>query len=250
MIKALIVDDEKNSCEALQLLLEKSCPEVQVVGIANSGAEALQKIPGLRPQLVFLDIEMPNMNGFQLLEQLQKIDFELIFTTSYDQYAIKAFKFSAIDYLLKPVDREELEKAVEKVSKKLTNNINQQLGILLQKINQPSVPVQKIALPTMQGLELVSIDSIISCSANSNYTEFFLGDKKRILVSRTLKETEELLEDYSFLRVHHSHIVNLNAITRYVKGEGGYLIMNDGSTVDVSRSRKDILMQRLQPHKE
>ena len=135
------------------------------------------------------------------------------------------------------------------VSKKLTYNINQQLDILLQKINQPSAPVQKIALPTMQGLELVSIDSIINCSANSNYTEFFLTDKRKILVSRTLKEIEELLEDHSFLRVHHSHIINLNAITRYVKGEGGYLIMNDGSTVDVSRSRKEILMQKLQPSK-
>lgn len=249
MIKALIVDDEKNSCEALQLLLERSCPEIEIISTAHSGTEALKKIQTSHPQLVFLDIEMPNMNGFQLLEQLSKIDFELIFTTSYDQYAIKAFKFSAIDYLLKPVDREELEKAVEKVSKKLTNNINQQLDILLQKINQPSAPVQKIALPTMQGLELVSIDSIINCSANSNYTEFFLTDKRKILVSRTLKEIEELLEDHSFLRVHHSHIINLNAITRYAKGEGGYLIMSDGSTVDVSRSRKDLLMQKLQPSK-
>jgi two-component system LytT family response regulator len=135
MIKAMIVDDEKNSCEALQLLLERSCPEVQIVAVAYSGADALNKIQSLHPQLVFLDIEMPNMNGFQLLEQLQKIDFELIFTTSYDQYAIKAFKFSAIDYLLKPVDREELGRAVEKVSKKLTNNINQQLDILLQKVS-------------------------------------------------------------------------------------------------------------------
>ena len=162
MIKAMIIDDERNSCEALQLLLERSCPEVEVIGLAHSWAEALNKIQTLHPQLVFLDIEMPNMNGFQLLEQIPKITFELIFTTSYDQYAIKAFKFSAIDYLLKPVDREELEKAVEKVSKKMANNINQQLDILLQKINQPSAPLQKIALPTMQGLELVSIHSIIS----------------------------------------------------------------------------------------
>jgi two-component system, LytTR family, response regulator len=249
MIEAMIVDDERHSCEALQLLLERSCPEVKVIGLANSGAEAKNKIQTLHPQLVFLDIEMPNMNGFQLLEQLSKIDFELIFTTSYDQYAIKAIKFSAIDYLLKPVDREELENAVQKVSKKLTNNINQQLGILLQKINQPSAPLQKIALPTIQGLELVSINAIISCSANNNYTEFYLTDKRKILVSRTLKEMEELLEDQLFLRVHHSHIVNLNAVTRYVKGEGGYLIMSDGSTVDVSRSRKELLIQKLQPSK-
>jgi len=249
MITTIIVDDERHSCEALQILLKECCPEVQLEAICFSGTEALQKINTLHPQLVFLDIEMPNMNGFQLLEQLTKIDFELIFTTSYDQYAIKAIKFSALDYLLKPVDREELQKAVQKVLKKVNGNISQQLEILLQKVNQPAIPVKRIALPTMQGLELVEINSIISCSSNSNYTEFYLADKKKILVSRTLKEIDELLEGYSFMRVHNSHIVNLNAITKYIKGEGGYLIMTDSSTVDVSRSRKEILMQKLLPSK-
>lgn len=249
MITTIIVDDERHSCEALQILIEDCCPELSVAAVCYSGEEALQKIVSLHPQLVFLDIEMPNMNGFQLLEQLPKIDFELIFTTSYDQYAIKAIKFSALDYLLKPVDREELERAVQKVQKKVNSTLSQQLEILLQKVNQPSNPVQRIALPTMQGLELVPINSIISCSSNSNYTEFFLTDNRRILVSRTLKETEEMLDGYAFVRVHHSHIVNLNEITKYIKGEGGYLIMTDGSTVDVSRSRKEALMQRLQPSK-
>ncbi len=250
MIKTIIVDDERHSCEALQILIKDCCPELSVAAVCYSGEEALQEIVSLHPQLVFLDIEMPNMNGFQLLEQLPKIDFELIFTTSYDQYAIKAIKFSALDYLLKPVDREELEKAVQKMLKKINNTIPQQLEILLQKINQPSIPVQRIALPTMQGLELVPVNTIISCSANNNYTEFFLSDKKRILVSRTLKEIEEILEDYAFLRVHHSHIINLNEIVRYIKGEGGYCIMTDGSSVDVSRSRKEELMMRLLPIKE
>lgn len=249
MITAIIVDDERHSCEALQILLKQCCPEVEIKAFCFSGEDALKKINTLQPQLVFLDIEMPNMNGFQLLEQLPKIDFELIFTTSYDQYAIKAIKFSALDYLLKPVDREELQKAVQKVEKKANSNISQQLEILLQKVKQPSIPVKRVALPTMQGLELVEINSIISCSANNNYTEFFLADKKKILVSRTLKETEEMLEDYAFMRVHHSHIVNLNEITRYIKGEGGYLLMTDGSTVDVSRSRKELLMQKLQASK-
>jgi len=249
MITTIIVDDEKNSCEALQILINDCCTELQLVAICYSAEEALQKISTLHPQLVFLDIEMPNMNGFQLLEQLPKIDFELIFTTSYDQYAIKAIKFSALDYLLKPVDREELQKAVQKVLKKVNGNVSQQLEILLQKVNQPSIPVKRVALPTMQGLELVEINSIISCSANNNYTEIFLTGKKKILVSRTLKEAEEMLEDYAFIRVHNSHIVNLNEIVRYIKGEGGYLIMTDGSTIDVSRSRKELLMQKLQPSK-
>jgi two-component system LytT family response regulator len=230
MINAIIIDDERHSCDALNMLLAKCCPQVQVAAICNSAAEGIKKIHELKPQLVFLDIEMPHMNGFQLLEQLPAINFEIIFTTSYDQYAITAFKFSALDYLLKPVDREELDKAV-------------------QKINHPAVPVQRIALPTMQGLEFVPVDSIISCTSSNNYTEFALADKKRILVSRTLKEAEDMLAGYSFLRVHNSHVVNLNAITRYVKGEGGYLMMTDGSTIDVSRSRKEVLMQKLVPYK-
>ena len=229
MITAIIIDDERHSCDALKMLLEKCCPQVQVTAICHSGEEGIKKITELNPNLIFLDIEMPHMNGFQMLEQLPKIDFEIIFTTSYDQYAITAFKFSALDYLLKPVDREELEKAVQKVSKKINPAISQQLEILMQKINQPSVPVQRIALPTMQGLEFVPVESIISCSSSNNYTEFFLTGKKRLLVSRTLKETEDMLADHAFLRVHNSHIVNLNAITRYVKGEGGYLVMADGS---------------------
>jgi len=220
------------------------------MAICYSASEGIAKISELKPDLIFLDIEMPHMNGFQMLEQLPKINFEIIFTTSYDQYAITAFKFSALDYLLKPVDREELEKAMQKISKKINPPISQQLEILLQRINQPSVPVQRIALPTMQGLEFVPVDSIIHCTSRNNYTEFFLKDKKKLLVSRTLKEVEDMLADHSFLRVHNSHVVNLNAITRYAKGEGGYLIMTDGSTIDVSRSRKELLMQKLQPYKE
>lgn len=250
MIRAIIIDDERHSCDALKMLLAKCCSQVEVAAICHSGGEGIKMIGELKPQLVFLDIEMPHMNGFQMLEQLPTINFEVIFTTSYDQYAITAFKFSALDYLLKPVDREELEKAVQKVLKTISPPVSQQLEILLQKINQPAITIQRIALPTMQGLEFVPVDSIISCSSNNNYTEFFLADKKKLLVSRTLKEVEDMLTDHSFLRVHNSHIVNLNAITRYVKGEGGYLVMTDGSSVDVSRSRKELLMQRLQPHKE
>lgn len=250
MNKAIIIDDEIHSCDALKMLLDKCCPQIQVIAICHSAKEGIAKINELKPDLIFLDIEMPYMNGFQMLEQFSKIDFEIIFTTSYDQYAIKAFKFSALDYLLKPVDREELEKAVQKISKKINPSISQQLEILLQKINQPSVPVQRIALPTMQGLEFIPVESILHCSSSNNYTEFFLTDKKKLLVSRTLKETEDMLADHAFIRVHHSHIVNLNAITKYVKGEGGYLIMEDGSSIDVSRSRKELLMQKLQPYKE
>lgn len=249
MIKAIIVDDEPYCCEVLSTLLERHCPEVSIEAICGSAAEAMTAIADHPVQLVFLDIEMPHMNGFQLLEQLRPIDFDLIFTTSYDQYALKAIKFSALDYLLKPIDRVELQAAVRKAIHRLERPLPQQLQILLQKLHQPAHQVNQVALPTMEGLQLVPLDSIISCASNSNYTIISLKDKLKITVSRTLKEIEEMLEDYMFMRVHHSYLVNLNEIRKYIKGEGGNLIMSDGSSVDVSRSKKELLLKRLQPRK-
>jgi two-component system LytT family response regulator len=246
MIKAIIIDDEPYCCEALDILLQRYCPGVQVIAICHSGKEAITAIQSMKPQLVFLDIEMPQMNGFEMLEQLKGTQFELIFTTSYDQYAIKAIRFSALDYLLKPIDREELQQAVQKVERRLEHPLPQQLELLLQKIQPGTSSVQRIALPTMEGLQLVPINTIISCASHSNYTIFHLKNKEKITVSRTLKETEELLQEYGFLRVHHSFLVNLNEINKYIKGEGGYLVMSDGSSIDVSRSRKELLLQRLQ----
>ena len=247
MLKAIVIDDEAYCCESLATLLERFCPEVKISGICNSGQEALTAIQELKPHLVFLDIEMPYMNGFELLERLPSIDFELIFTTSYDQYAIKAFRFSALDYLLKPVDREELQKAVKKVVNRTQSPLPQQLEILLQKINQPNTPIQRIALPTMEGLQLVPVHSIISCASEGNYTIFLMKDKQKIIVSRQLKEAEEMLAEHSFFRVHNSYLVNMNEISKYMKGEGGYLVMSDGSMVDVSRSKKEMLLRKLLP---
>ena len=248
-IKAIIVDDESYSCETLATLLERYCPEVEVIDICTSGENALKSIKRSLPDLLFLDIEMPHMNGFEMLKKLDTVNFQLIFTTSYDQYAIKAIRFSALDYLLKPVDREELQAAVQKAIQKLGQTLPQQLNILLQKLNGTQSSNQKIALPAMEGLQMVPVDSIITCASDSNYTNIFLKHNKKIVVSRTLKEIEEMLDGYSFVRVHHSYLINLNEVEKYVKGEGGYLIMTDGSTIDVSRSRKEALMQKLQPSK-
>ena len=247
MIKAIIIDDEPYSCESLVTLLERYCPNVKVADICYSGESGISAILEQQPQIVFLDIEMPKMNGFEMLEKLPEISFQIIFTTSYDQYAIKAIRFSALDYLLKPVDREELQRAVQKVTQQQNHQLPQQLEILLQKVRQPAPAIQKIALPTLEGLEMVPVDSIISCSSDSNYTIFLLKNKQKLVASRTLKEIEEMLEGYSFVRVHHSHMVNLNEIHKYIKGEGGYLIMSDDSSVDVSRSRKELLLKKLQP---
>lgn len=247
MMTAIIIDDEAYSCETLTMLLARYCPRVHVIAVCNSGADALKEIHAQKPQLVFLDIEMPHMNGFELLEQLTEINFELIFTTSYDQYAIKAIRFSALDYLLKPIDREELVRAVEKAVQKQQRPFQQQLEILLQKLQQPSASILKIALPTMDGLQMIPVDSIISCESNSNYTIILQKNKLKTIASRTMKEVEEMLEDHAFIRVHHSYIVNLNEVNKYVKGEGGYLVMSDGSRIDVSRSRKEMLLKKLQP---
>ena len=245
MITAIIVDDEPYSCESLATLIERYCPDIKLLDICYSGADALKAIHEQAPTILFLDIEMPGMNGFEMLQKLPSINFSIIFTTSYDQYALKAIRFSALDYLLKPVDREDLQIAVQKAIQNAEHSLPQQIEILLQKLNHPTIPVNKIAIPTMEGLQMLFVENIIRCSSDSNYTMLHLKNKQKITASRTLKEIEEMLEDYSFLRVHHSYIINLNEIEKYVKGDGGYLIMSDGSNIDVSRSRKDMLLKKL-----
>jgi two-component system, LytTR family, response regulator len=247
MIKTILIDDEMHCLKTLDILLKEYCPNVQVMQKCDSARAGIEAIKMLKPDLVFLDIEMPHMNGFEMLKHVPEISFALIFTTGYDQYAIKAFRFSALDYLLKPIDHQELKIAIEKVSRHLQHPLPQQLEILLQKVHAQSATINKIALPTMEGLEMIPVDTIISCESDRNYTIVLLKNKQKIVVSKILKEIEEMLIDFSFLRVHHSYIVNLNEISKYIKGEGGYLLMSDGSSIDVSRSRKEVLLQKLQP---
>lgn len=249
MVKAIIIDDEMHCRKTLEILLKEYCPDVQLIEQCSEAETGIKAIKEGKPDLVFLDIEMPNMNGFEMLEKFQEIYFEIIFTTSYDQYAIKAFHFSALDYLLKPVERIELQRAVQRVTQRMNSPLPQQLEILLQKLHHPVSSIQKIALPTMEGLQMIALNSIISCASDSNYTIFQLKNKQKLIASRPLKEIEEMLEDYSFLRVHNSYLVNLNEIEKYIKGEGGYLIMTDGSSVDVSRNKKEILLNKLRPNR-
>ena len=194
MIKAVVIDDEIHSRKTLSVLLKEYCPDVQVTEQCSDAESGIAAIQRLKPDLIFLDIEMPNMNGFEMLEKIPEINFQIIFTTSYDQYAIKAIRFSALDYLLKPVDREELQSAVQKVSDRLRHPVPQQLEILLQKIHQPA-SIQRIALPTMDGLQMIPLNLIISCASDSNYTIFQLKNKQKLIVSRPLKEIEEMLEE-------------------------------------------------------
>ena len=250
MLKTIIIDDEPYCCEILAAMLEADCTDVNIAGIYTNGPDAIKAIHQLSPDIVFLDVEMPKMNGFEMLEQLPHINFHLIFTTSYDQYALKAIRFSAIDYLLKPIDREELKNAVNKVKQRIQVPLPQQLEILMQKIRQPSNPISKIALPTIEGLQMIPIENIISCESDDNYTTLKLRNGKKLLVTRSLKDIEESLEQHSFIRVHRSYLVNLNEIEKYIKGDGGYLIMSDGSSIDVARNKKELLLKKLLPYKE
>jgi two-component system LytT family response regulator len=249
MIKAIIVDDEPNCCKTLSLLLDRYCPDVQLTGVFNNGSEGLQAINSLSPDLVFLDVQMPKMNGFEMLQKLPSVNFHLIFTTSFDQYALKAFRFSAIDYLLKPVDREELQKAVQKVLQRSEIPVTEQLQVLLQKISHPA-SVYKIALPTMEGLQMIPVQSIISCEADDNYTILVLKDNKKLVVSCTLKVIEEMLEVHSFIRVHRSFLVNLDEVEKYVRAGGGYVVMSDGKHIYISKNKKEELMKKLLPNSE
>jgi len=249
ILRAIIVDDEPYCCEALAILLE-DCRDVEIIEVCHDAEDALAAIRKHSPDLVFLDVEMPRMNGFEMLEQLSSVDFEIIFTTSYDQYALKAIRFSAIDYLLKPVDEEELLAAVKKVLQRSQKPMAQQLEILMQKLHQPATPISRIAMPTMEGLQMIAVDSIISCESDSNYTILHLKNNKKLIVSRTLKEIDELLEDHSFVRVHRCYLANLNEVEKYVKGEGGYLVMSDGTSIDVARNKKDVLLKKLLPYKQ
>jgi two-component system LytT family response regulator len=250
MLNAIIVDDEAHCCKTLNALLKRYSPEVNVVAICANGADALKAIRELNPNLVFLDVEMPKMNGFEMLEQLGEINFHLIFVTSYDAYALKAIRFSAIDYLLKPVDREELQRAVQKVVKRMETPLPEQLKIILEKMQHPTAASNKIALPTMEGLQMIAVEFIISCEANDNYTTLTLKNNKKIVVSCTLKVIEELLEDHSFLRVHRSFLVNLDEVEKYVKADGGYLVMSNGAQIYISRNKKEELLKRLVSNRE
>jgi two-component system LytT family response regulator len=244
MINAILIDDEAHCLDSLSILLNKFCPEVQILERCSSAKQGLDATMKHKTDLVFLDVEMPSMNGFEFLEQFNEIPFSVIFTTAYDKYAIKAIRFSALDYLLKPIDPKELVAAVHKVK---TNNhlpTSEQFQMLLDKIQNKENGLAKIAVPIVEGFELVKADDIITCEADNNYTYLHLKNKRKITACRTLKEVEEQLELFpSFIRVHHSYIVNLNEVTKYIRGDGGYLMMSDGSTVDVSRSRKTSLLK-------
>ena len=243
-LKAIIVEDEKHSRETLRNLLEEFCAGVKVIGMAGSVKEAVATISSLSPDVVFLDIELQTGTGFDVLNQLPNLNFEVIFTTAFEQYAIKAVKFSSLDYLLKPIDLEELQNAIEKAKKIKDQAVyKKQLETLMLNLKQQQPKLNKICLGTADGFEFINVNSILYCKAEGSYTAFILNDNSKLLVSKHLKEYEGLLLEQDFMRVHNSFLINLKEVKKFIKSDGGYIIMSNNDTVSISRSKKEDFIQ-------
>lgn len=239
MHTAVIIDDETKGRFALTEKIKEYCPAVQVVAEAANAKEGIAAIEKHKPQIVFLDIEMPGMNGFDMLNQLPEKNFHLIFTTAYNQYAIKAIKYAAFDYLLKPVDIEELKSSINNIIAKEPAQTKEQLDLLQHNIAHPKKILNKLAIPTAEGLLFYNIEEIVYLEAQSNYTNLHFNSKPKIVASKTLKDFEELLPTDIFYRPHHSFIINLNYIKRYIRGDGGQIELQTGAFIDVSRRKKE-----------
>ncbi len=246
MYSVAIVDDEKHQQEHLTELLQKHFPLYRIATICSSVDEGIEKIKSLQPQLVFLDVIMPPYTGFDLLNRLPERNFDVIFTTSYENFALQAFKVSAVDYLLKPFGKDLLQDALAKFEEKFSSKQSRQhLEVLLHNINQPVSANTKIALPTLTGFVFVEVKDIVRCRADNTYTTVSLTDKRQLVISRSIKECETMLGDFNFFRSHVSHLINMNHITEYLKGDGGTVKMSDGASVDISRLRKEEFLKRL-----
>ncbi len=244
MLKAIIIDDERSSRNALRQKLTNHCPEINIIEECENGEEGIKSIQENKPDIIFLDVEMPRMNGFTMLQQLPQHNFEIIFITAYDHYAIKAIKYSALDYLVKPVEVDGLKLAVEKATeKRKKNNGNMALEMLLQNLMNKEKEQHRIAIPSMEGLEFVATGNIIYLEAQSNYTNFYLINNKKITVAKTLKDFEDLLPASIFIRIHHSYIININCIEKYIKGDGGQVMMRNGVLLDVARRKKEEVLK-------
>jgi two-component system, LytTR family, response regulator len=253
-MKAIIVDDEPQSIKTLEAKLRMIATDIDIVATFQDPRVALAEVKNLAPDVLFVDIEMPGLNGFQFLEQLRPYDFPVVFVTAYNQYAIRALRMSALDYLLKPIDIEELKTTIERLREQTRREAPPQyedrMNVLFEALkffsNQNTNPLaDRIALSTQEGVLFIGVKDILRVEAMSNYSSFFLMNKQRIIVSRTLKEFEDVLLPYNFLRISRSHLVNLNQVIKYQKGDGGTLFLTDGAELAVSPQQKVELLERL-----
>ncbi len=246
MLKAIIVDDETASRETLFNYIQKYCPDVQVMEMADSVKTGLQAIDKVQPDIVFLDVEMPFGNAFDLLEQVKEINFETVFVTAFSNYALKALNLSAAYYILKPIDIDELIVAVEKIkASREKKNMSIHTQILIENIKAINGQLHKLVLPVLDGFEVVQVKDIIRCQANDNFTDFYFTGGKRMLICRTLKFYEQVLEEFGFMRVHKSHLINLQFVKKYRKGKTGQIIMADDSELELSVNKKDEFLTKM-----
>jgi two-component system LytT family response regulator len=246
-MRAIIVDDELDGIGTLKKLLELCCKQVNVVAACNNAVSAKEKIQELRPDVIFLDIQMPGKSGLELLDELPDKNIEIVFVTAHNEYMLQALQFSAADYLLKPVDEDRLIEAVKRVEKKLTEkNDSVNVEDLLHNLHKAGSPNEmKLCIPTLKGFIVLRLEDIIVCEAEKNYTVFYLANRKPITASRTLLDYEELLKDTTFLRVHKSFLINLRHVSEYQRGEGGVVIMTNGMEIEVSRRKKDYFLAKV-----
>jgi len=244
MIRAIIVEDEKKSRETLRGLINRYCSkDVMVVDEAEGVVSGINSIKNFHPDLVFLDIQMPDGSGFKLLESIPHIDFDVIFTTAFDQYAIKAIKYSALDYLLKPIEPDDLLQAIEKVNRRnFRSQIDQNIRVLLDNYRNQFEEPRKIVLSTSDKIHVVDVDDIIRCESDNYYTKFFFKDGKTLLISKTLKEHELLLKEHNFIRPHKSHLINIKYIKSFIRADGGYIMLTDSSRIPVSRRKRERIL--------
>ena len=250
MITALLIDDDANLRNGMKSLLARYAPEIQIIGEADSVETGIETMLALEPQVVFLDIQLGEGTGFDILEEISnrkgKSTSHIVFITAHEQYAIKAFRFSALDFLLKPVDPEELEKVIVKIKNVVNKNDNYaHIDLLLENIRKKVDNFKRIALSTSDGIHLFEISDIIRCESEDNYTKFFIKNNKPVLISRTLKEYEELLAEHGFERIHQSHLINLSYLKSYIKKDGGYVVMADNSNLPISQRKKERLQELL-----
>jgi two-component system, LytTR family, response regulator len=244
-LKAILVDDELSSLQNLKHKLEEFCPGIRIVAQAQQPEEAILLIRDHKPDVIFLDIEMPRMNGFRMLDELGEFDFDIIFTTAYNHYAVDAIRISAFDYLTKPIAIKDLQNAVERLIKQRHLATREKLDVLRQSLSENKTQEDKIAIPTSDGMEFLTIRNIVHIESSTNYSKVFLKEGKPILVTRLLKDFEDMLLPYRFFRVHNSHLVNLNYIQKYIRGEGGQVIMQNGDAIDVSRRKKEEFLKLI-----
>lgn len=244
-LKAILIDDELSSLQNLTQKLEEFCKQVIVVAAVQEPQEAILLIKKHRPDVLFLDVEMPKMNGFMMLEELGEYDAEIIFTTAYNHYAIDAMRISAFDYLVKPVSIQELEKAVSRLLERKLTHTHERLNILQQSIKENKSQENKIAVPLNDGLEFILIKNIVRIESSASYSRIYLFNGKSILVTKLLKDFEEILTPYRFFRVHNSHLINLNYIKKYLRGVGGQVMLENGDTIDVARRKKEEFISLL-----